>query len=225
MVKPKNKTIRLKTKDETAESRILGAARQEFIERGLGGARMQAIADRAGANKALLHYYFRSKEKLYDAALQDILRTVFGALRRELPQEKEGDDLRSLLRIIVTIYIKTLQQNPDFPRFMLRELADGGRHFPDMVSAVIASFGDIPQRIYRLLVAESRAGRIKKLPPIHFALNVLGMCIFTFLARPIISSINDRVGLGIAFDDAFFSQRIDAIVTMACDGIYKEHRT
>ena len=224
MVKPYGKTNRLKNghKDETAESRILSAARLEFVERGLGGARMQAIADRAGVNKALLHYYFRSKEKLYDAALQDILKTVFSAFRRELPEERENDDLRSQLRVIVTIYVRTLRQNPDFPRFMLRELVDGGKHFPDLVGDIVTSFGDIPQRIYRLLLSEARRGNLRKIPPVHFALNMLGMCIFTFLARPIISSVNDRVGLGITFDDAFFTERIEAIVAMACNGIYKE---
>jgi AcrR family transcriptional regulator len=225
MVKPKSKTIRLTSGDETAENRILGAARMEFVERGLGGARMQAIADRAGVNKALLHYYFRSKEKLYDAALKDILKTVFGALRSALSREKEGDDLRSLLRVVVTVYIRTLQRNPDFPRFMARELADGGKHVPDLVGDIVSSFGDIPQRMYRQFLAESRCGTVRKIHPAQFALNLLAMCIFPFLARPFISSVNERVGLGITFDDAFFTERIEEIVAMACDGIYKEHQT
>jgi AcrR family transcriptional regulator len=223
MVKPNNKTTR--SNDASTEQRILGAARQEFIERGLGGARMQAIADRASVNKALLHYYFRSKEKLYDAALHDIMNIVWSGLRQELPKEQENDDLRTLLRTIVTIYIQTLQKNPDFPRFMLRELADGGSHFPNMVDSVITSFGDIPQRIHRLLLAEMRRGKIQKIPPLHFALNILGMCIFTFLARIIVATVNERVGLGITFDNAFFRQRIETIVAMACDGIYKGQRT
>src|SRR5690606_24556875 len=66
-----------------AEKRILEAARKEFIAKGLDGARMQAVAASAGVNKALLHYYFRSKEKLYARVLEEILGAVWGELAGE----------------------------------------------------------------------------------------------------------------------------------------------
>jgi AcrR family transcriptional regulator len=229
MVKPNNKTIRSKPKEEPqplpSEARILAAARSEFIERGLRGARMQAIADRGGVNKALLHYYFRSKEKLYHAVLQDIMHTLLGAVRAELPVENGEDDIRSLLRLIVTAYIKTLQKNQDFPRFMLREIVDGGEHLPVMVNEVIESFGDIPLRMYRMLIAQMKLGKIRKIDPTHIALNILGMCIFTFIARPIVGAISKRVNLGVTFDDNFFNCRIEAILDMALNGILKEPLT
>jgi|WetSurMetagenome_2_1015567.scaffolds.fasta_scaffold45270_3 TetR/AcrR family transcriptional regulator len=221
MVKPNNKTIR--SKSLSPETRILVAARAEFIERGLRGARMQSIADRGGVNKALLHYYFRSKEKLYQAVLQDIMRTLLGAVRAELPVETGQDDLRSLLRQVVTAYIKTLQKNPDFPRFMLREIVDGGDHLPVMVNEIISSFGDIPLRIHRMLSTQMKQGIIRRVDPIHFALNMIGMCIFTFIAQPVVGVMSERVNLGIAFDNAFFSDRIEAVLDMTFHGILKEH--
>jgi hypothetical protein len=66
-------------------------------------------------------------------------------------------------------------------------------------------------------------GTIRKIKPVHFLLNLLGMSIFTFIARPILTLVNKRAPLGIAFDDAFFTDRIDSIVDLAC-GIFKEGR-
>jgi AcrR family transcriptional regulator len=221
MVKPTDVTIQ--PNPDSSELRILAAAREEFIGRGLRGARMQSIADRAGVNKALVHYYFRSKEKLYDAVLQDTMRTIVGALQRELPPDTEETDLRTLLRRIVTAYITTFQSNPNFPRFIIRELADGGTRLPGLIDAGIMTAGVFPRRIHALLIAGMEQGTIRKIKPVHFLLNLLGMSIFTFIARPILTLVNKRAPLGIAFDDAFFTDRIDSIVDLAC-GIFKEGR-
>jgi TetR/AcrR family transcriptional regulator len=235
MVKPNNKTIRVRKgrnsshrlngSTDSTEQKILVAAREEFIARGLGGARMQAIADRAGVNKALVHYYFRSKDRLYGAVLENIFRTIGSAFRDRLSKENGAEDLRSLLRLIVTVYVKTLQLNPDFPRFILREIVDGGAHLHGLVEIFFANFADIPQRIYSLLVRETRSGRLRPIPPVHFALNLIGMSLFAFIARPMVNAISEEADLNITFDDDFFEQRIDAIVTMACDGIFKEKRS
>ena len=209
----------------SAEERILRAARQVFIERGLAGARMQMIADRAGTNKALLHYYFRTKERLYEAVLENILTTIGSALRGQLPREKKVKDIRGLLRQIVTAYINTFRENPDFPRFMMREFAEGGAHLPRIVNLFIAGFGDVPLRIYRLLQKEKLRENIRNIVPVHIALNIVGMCVFTFIARPILSIVDKKTSLNLTFNDAFFTDRINAIVTMACDGIFRESRT
>jgi TetR/AcrR family transcriptional regulator len=223
MVKPSDKTIREK-KDST-EKRILRAARQVFIERGLNGARMQMIADRAGVNKALLHYYFRSKGKLYAAAFENILTTIGSALRGQLPPVNEVKDIRGLLRQIVTVYINTFRANPDFPRFIMREIADGGAHLSRIVGVFISGFGDIPARIYGLMQKEAGRGHMRTIVPIHIALNIVGMCIFTFIAQPVLAIVDQKTSLRLKFDDAFFTDRINAIVAMACDGLFKEHRS
>ena len=221
MVKPYDVTVRLNP--DSAEQRILAAAREEFIGRGLRG-RAHAVDRRQDRRQqGAAHYYFRTKEKLYDAVLHDTMITIVAALRKELPAETEDTDLRSLLRKIVSVYITTLQKNPDFPRFIIRELADGGTRLPRLIDAGISTVGDFPRRIHRLLVAGMEQGFIRPIKPVHFLLNLLGMCVFTFIARPILSLVNERAHIGIVFDDAFFRDRIDAIVDMAC-GIFKEGR-
>jgi TetR/AcrR family transcriptional regulator len=221
MVKPISKTSRVKK--APPEERILKAAREEFVGQGLKGARMQAIADRAGVNKALLHYYFRTKEKLYAAALADIVTTIGNGLRTGLGARTEDEDLRSLLRQVVTVYVNTLQKNPEFPRFMARELLEGGTRLKEIVDLFINGFGDIPARIYAQIVREEKHGAVRRVKPLHLALNIVSMSVFAFIARPLLSIVSDRAGLKVTLDGAGFTgDRIDSIFTMVCDGIFKE---
>lgn len=208
-----------KSKDDTTEARILAAARQEFIAYGLKGARMQAIADRGEVNKALLHYYFRSKQKLYEAAFADIVHTLKNAIEQELAAFKFQDNARSLLQGFITVYINTLRDNPDFPRFILRELADGGENMPQVISMIAPSVTGIPLRVNRILKKEIAAGNIAPVQPLHLMLNVLGMCIFTFIAQPILSAIDKEINVGLSFDDSFFSARINTILETVLNGI------
>ena len=124
---------------DSPEQKILAAARSEFIEFGLRGARTQAIADRCGVNKALLHYYFRSKDRLYEAVLQDIARTMRSAMELQLEEVGDDEEIRSLLRRVIATYIGTLQRNPDIARFMFREIAEGGGHLPGLIAQIAPS--------------------------------------------------------------------------------------
>jgi TetR/AcrR family transcriptional regulator len=207
------------TESETTEKRIIAGARMEFIENGFRGARMQAIADRCGVNKALLHYYYRTKERLYEAVFHDIAQTMRCALEETLVMLDTNNDLRSFLRSIITAYIQTLRKNSDFPRFFLREMADGGKMFPAFIQSVAPSFSNVPIRIHAFLKKEKLAGRIRNIPPLHVLLNVLGMCIFTFIAQPVVVEINRQFNIGLAYDNDFFETRIEAILEMTMHGI------
>src|SRR5687768_9460463 len=99
------------------ERRILAAARKEFIAKGLEGARMQAIALDAGVNKALLHYYYRSKDKLYRTVVLDILQNVWGRIAGQLQALGPGDGFEAMVRTLVSTYLTTLAANPEFPLF------------------------------------------------------------------------------------------------------------
>ena len=206
-------------KNESSESRILAAARSEFCEFGLRGARMQAIADRCGVNKALVHYYFRSKERLYEAVLKDIVHTMRTAIDRHLDDDDAGADIRVLLRNIISVYIGTLRQYPDIARFMFREVAEGGTHLPSLISQVAPVVRELPLKISLRFAAEMDAGTIRRMPGVHLLLNILGMCVFTFAAQPIISAISRNLDLKIGFDDVFYEERIDTILEMVLRGI------
>ena len=201
------------------ESRILAAARSEFVAFGLRGARMQSIADRCGVNKALLHYYFRSKERLYEAVLKDIVQTMRTALESQLDEDAANGDIRTLLRRIITVYVRTLQRNPDIVRFMFREIAEGGNYLPELVTQVAPLVQDIPGRIMRRFGEEADAGTIRRMSWHHLMLNIIGMCIFTFVAQPVVTEISRQLRIDIDFDETFFDERIDTILDMVLHGI------
>src|ERR1044072_5156579 len=101
------------------EERILEAARSVFIRRGTAGARMQEIAAEAGVNQALLHYYFRSKDKLAAAAFGQMASRLFPALLPVLASEASLD---AKIDQIVAIYHENLTRNPFLPGYVLAEL-------------------------------------------------------------------------------------------------------
>jgi AcrR family transcriptional regulator len=201
------------------EKRILAAARQEFIAKGLDGARMQAIAEAAGVNKALLHYYHRSKDRLYRTVVLDTLQNVWGHIRDQFQAHGPGDGLESMLRTLVSAYTRTLAANPEFPLFMIREMGSGGAIFQSVLREAGLPVGDVPMRLIGALQAEARAGLVKPIHPLHFFMNVMGMCVATFLARPVMEKLGPAMGMQVAYDEAFLRQRIDHIVDMAMNGI------
>lgn len=202
-----------------AEKRILAAARKEFIAKGLAGARMQAVADEAGVNKALLHYYFRNKEKLYGKVVLDTMATVWGAVAAEFRSQKPDLGLEPLLRIIVSTYVRVLAANPDFPLFMFREIAGGGASLPADLKEKLREFEDVPATLARTLKEEIRAGKVKPIPPVHFLMNLMGMTVSTFLLRPLLRKWGPALGIQIEFDQAFLAERIEYIADTMLNGI------
>src|SRR6476661_8865146 len=105
MVKIKTGDDRPPATDDAAEQRILDAAHKVFIRRGTAGARMQEIADEAGVNKALLHYYFRNKGRLADAVFQRVAVGIFSRLGEAAGSDAELEDK---VRHIIGIYLDQL---------------------------------------------------------------------------------------------------------------------
>lgn len=204
----------------SAERRILRAAREEFINTGLLGARMQRIADNAGVNKALLHYYFRSKDKLYEAALTEILSDILSSLDEQIRKAGDSTDLRSLIEIVVKTYINAISKDPDIPKLILRELVDGGKMIPVILSGMMAHSGEITNKITELARLEIRKSKVRKIDPIHVIMNIMGMCVITFLAKPFASALSKQLGYELIYDEKFYKKRIDAIVTTVCDGLF-----
>ena len=96
-------------KDKLTEEKIFEAATAVFIEKGMAGTRMQEIADRAGINKSLLHYYFRTKERLFTAVYEVIVRQLF---QKIAPMFEKKLTLENKIRLFVSEHMSFLQQNP-----------------------------------------------------------------------------------------------------------------
>src|SRR5512132_2607729 len=109
-------TTRSPTREAATEQRILDAARTVFLRRGTAGARMQEIAHEAGVNQALLHYYFRSKERLSAAVFQQIASRIFPALAQTLAADISLDEK---IDGIIAVYLENLSRNPFVPGYLI----------------------------------------------------------------------------------------------------------
>lgn len=168
----------------TTEEKIVEAAREIFAQKGFAGARMQEIADRAGINKGLLHYYFRSKEALFKA----IFREAFAQFSQVLLDLLSGDaPVLEKIERIVDIYMDMLCQNPTLPGFIVNELHTNTEQF---VAEIMQSPAKPdPSRLIMQLHLEAQTGKIRSVDPFHTVLNILSMCVFPFIARPLIQQM------------------------------------
>ncbi|MBN1340301.1 MAG: TetR/AcrR family transcriptional regulator [Bacteroidales bacterium] len=169
-------------KDKGTEARILEAAKKVFVLKGMDGARMQEIADEAGINKALLHYYFRSKDKLFEAVFRDSMAGFFPNLLGLMMQKTP---IREKIRIFTSEYIQMIQQNPHIPMFVLHELSLNPRRIAEMIKET----GINPDFFIQQIMQEKKEGTLNDTDPRHLIVNMIGLCIFPFVARPILESI------------------------------------
>lgn len=170
-----------KGKDRSTEERILDAARQVFLERGMDGARMQDIADKAGINKAMLHYYFRSKEKLFEVIFKETAGKLFP--RFEMIMDSDLN-LFEKIRAIVSNYIDVMIQNPYLPLFVMNEVNKnpeiGIINFFELQKPVFI------QKFIREVQKNLEDGSIAPINPVHLLMNMFSMCVFPFIAKPMI---------------------------------------
>jgi TetR/AcrR family transcriptional regulator len=143
--------MRKKTAKPDPQRRILAAARQEFIAHGFAGAKMRPIAQKAKVNSALLHYYYQNKESLYAAALLDIVHSVWGSLEDEAHWVSHPKELPEMLRHLLRRYLDIVLASPEFPRFMLREVVEGGKHLPMILQTIQSRYGHLLQGILKQL--------------------------------------------------------------------------
>lgn len=174
------------TDAKSTEEKILEAAKQEFLEKGFSGARMEAIAQRAGINKALLHYYFRNKERLFEEVFAYFFRQILPGLRQIV--ESDAHVLDKMDRF-VQHYIDFLRRNPDLPLFIMHELRTGPKERLRMlVEKKMTEFEYVRSFIMQIAMAGAR-GEIRAVPPLHIVLNVVSMCVFPFVARPMLMGV------------------------------------
>jgi AcrR family transcriptional regulator len=161
------------------EQSILEAARQEFIRKGYDGARMQAIATQAGINKALVHYYFRSKQQLFEAVFLE----AFAKILPHVDHVTEStDDIFTGLRRFIAGYIDVIIENPHIPGFILHEL----NRNQDRLSHIFSPKMSQLQLFVARLEQEMQQGNLKTMNANHLFVNILGLCVFPFVARPIL---------------------------------------
>lgn len=168
------------------EQQIIEAATDVFLEKGKSGARMQEIADRAGINKALLHYYFRSKILLYQRVFASQAKILFSGM---LEAMVVGQDLRSGLYGFVDRYMDIVAGNPRLISFIMWEIREGGEEMSRILKEKFQEMGFQSVPLLEVL----RTGKTTSGNPIpnpeQFFLSLMGMCIYPFIARPLLTRV------------------------------------
>jgi len=157
---------------------------------------MQDIADEAGINKALLHYYFRNKETLFGVILTEAMGKLIPRISGIL--EKEGP-LTDKIRAFIHAYISMAMENPFLPLFVLNSLQTGGE---DGISARFKEVaGKIPFQKFRELIDQAiHDGEIRNIDPQQLIMHIMSLCLFPFVARPAFEMIG-QMG-SVEFDHA-----------------------
>lgn len=166
---------------ENTEEKILEAARDVFLTKGFDGARMQEIANAANINKGLLHYYFKSKDALFGR----VFGLAFEAMMKRFAEILAADtELPFKIEQFCHTYITVVARNSYLPRFVINEIS----RQPDAFIARLRKRGEMPnaQIFFDQVKREAEAGKIRPIDGKQLIVNMLSLCIFPFLAKPMI---------------------------------------
>jgi len=201
--------------EESPKQEILQGALEEFLEHGKQGARMQSIADRAGVNKALLHYYFSSKDNLHQEVIQRVLSKVFVTITGNLDPSLSPTEQ---IRVLLGAYFQFIRTNPELPRLILMEMASGSSTLiPAMMQVLRGGEWDVPDQLIKIINRGIEQGEFRQIDPKQFIISFIGMILFYFIARPVFIPI-----LGIEDEDRYLSERLDHLEQLILHGLIKE---
>ncbi len=176
---PKKK---LEIPDPSTEEKIKAAARKVFTKNGFAATRTRDIAEEAGINLALLNYYFRSKEKLFDLVMLENVQQFLSAIKPVLFNEQSS--LREKIEVLVENYINMLKQHPHLPLFILSEM----KASPEKLAANMGVKHIIIESVFFKQIMEATNGKFN---PIHLLVNTLSLSVFPFAASPLLKAVTD----------------------------------
>ena len=160
---------------------IVESAKSIFVKKGFEGARMQEIADNAGVNKALIHYYFGSKNKLFLITFIEICNNFFPQLFDVI---KSATSLKHLIKDIVSVYMDFLINNPHFPSFILHELHSNPNGFGDTMMKGSVDLVSLPD----IFNEKMKNDNIREIETNQLIVNIISLCVLPFLAQTMIQS-------------------------------------
>jgi len=180
---------RMGSRGQPKESRaaILRAAAQEFAEHGIAGARTDAIARAARVNKALLYYYFKDKETLYGAVLDN----AFSGMKTNIFQVLDSDlPPREKIMAYVGAYFDFIASNQIYPKLMQREMMRAREGNSVHINRLVKTyFQPIYRRVGELLHKGIAEGEFRKVDPAHFIPSMVAMIVFYFSSAPVMQRI------------------------------------
>jgi AcrR family transcriptional regulator len=178
--------------DNSTKQAIINAAEDEFIAKGYNGAKTTEIAKRAGVNHAMLHYYFETKEKLFNMVFQEKVRFLADSFYSTLDC---GLPLFERLKIGIEAHFDIMSQNPRLPSFIYNEISTNPARKDLFVKALAPKLQKIIEDLRQLMKPEIEKGNIRNIEPIDIIINILSLNIFPFLGDPLFSALNEEMGI------------------------------
>ncbi len=196
-----------------SEARIFDAALEVFARKGRDGARMQEIADRAGINRALLHYYFRTKDHLYDEVSAHLFRQFQESLDAALDPDLPFPDM---LRAFVDHYVDYIRGHQDMLRLVVTENVSGEERLGARLADAHATETSPQRRLEDALRAAIDAGEIRRVDPRQTILTIVSACAFFLLMKPTVLALNPEARTDF---DAFVEDRKRHVFELVYGGL------
>ena len=195
-----------KEKAQDTEEQILEAAKEVFQKKGMDGSRMQEIADKAGINKSMLHYYYRSKQLLFEAVFNSAFSLVAPQINKIL---NDDSSIEEKVRGFTHNYISFMAKHPYLPNFIIQELNRNPKFFEKLQkNAVFPSLDKFEKQV----ATEVEQGILKSIDGKQLFINIISLNVFPFVATPLIKGL-------LRIDDKGFKKLVEQRKTMVSEFI------
>ena len=201
---------------QNTEDKILEAAHLVFHQKGFNGTRMQEIADQAGINKALLHYYFKNKESLFERVFEETFSRLTAKMAEIFLSEMT---LMSKIELFVNFYLNFISRHSYIIQFIINALQDK----PEQLRAIIIKQHVCPEQLLGQIHKQLKDELNLEIDPLHLYANILGLVIFPVIAKPLLQSLfqipEERMNL-------FFEERkkiVPIFIAQALKGYEKDN--
>ena len=170
----------MKTNEKSIEQHIIDVAKQMFVEKGFHETSMCAIAKAAGINRPGLHYYFRTKDRMFEAVFSDIIQPFIPAIHEIVQQDHP---IMERTAMVLDVYFEAMTREPYLPTFLMREIHRDPLHLIDTVCKLETI--DYIRKIREILLSEMVAGRIRQVPLETVFYTFYGLLFIPFLSKPL----------------------------------------
>lgn len=191
------------------ELQILKAAEAEFMTKGFAGARTTAIAQAAGVTHAMLHYYFRTKEKLFERIIADKIGLLQTLLADSLCDSSMS--LHDKIRTIIGKHLDFIACNPDLPGFIVREVFSDPARMAILTDRIRTYVPVLTEKVQAALDEAAAAGVCRKVDARMLLIDIVSLNIFSYMAYPLVNMLGVDVGSA-AFLEARKHENYDTIM-------------
>jgi len=184
----------MELKDNNTQQIILEAAEKEFIDKGFYGAKTTEIAKRAGVNHAMLHYYFRTKENLFNMVFQEKIGIIAHSLNATFDNDISFFDQ---IKLIIETHFDFLSDNPKLLFFVYSEVIKNEDRRKILSESILPRVNNLLIKLREAINEETKKGTINTIDPVELLLNIISLNLMTFLALPLLNTIDNQMPISL----------------------------